>query len=59
VLHSILFHRLFGCVKPQTFEILDVTFVCDLFLCKIHVTERRHHSLVSRTETSSRACGRR
>jgi len=25
VLHSILFHRLFGTVKPQTFEVLDVT----------------------------------
>ncbi|KAI0695027.1 autophagy-related protein [Cytidiella melzeri] len=25
VLHSILFHRLFGTVKPTTFEILDVT----------------------------------
>ncbi|KAH8833934.1 autophagy-related protein [Flagelloscypha sp. PMI_526] len=25
VLHSILFHRLFGHVKPQTFEVLDVT----------------------------------
>ena len=27
VLHSILFHRLFGIVKPQTFEVLDVTMV--------------------------------
>ncbi|KDR82145.1 hypothetical protein GALMADRAFT_240679 [Galerina marginata CBS 339.88] len=25
VLHSILFHRLFGTIKPQTFEVLDVT----------------------------------
>ncbi|KAL1742532.1 autophagy-related protein [Schizophyllum fasciatum] len=25
VLHAILFHRLFGTVKPQTFEVLDVT----------------------------------
>ncbi|KAF9463433.1 autophagy-related protein [Collybia nuda] len=25
VLHSILFHRLFGTVKPQTFEVLDIT----------------------------------
>ncbi|KAF9218642.1 DUF1649-domain-containing protein [Gyrodon lividus] len=25
ILHSILFHRLFGTVKPQTFEVLDVT----------------------------------
>jgi len=25
VLHSILFHRLFGTVVPQTFEVLDVT----------------------------------
>ncbi|KAL6304037.1 autophagy-related protein [Sparassis latifolia] len=25
VLHSILFHRLFGTVKPQIFELLDVT----------------------------------
>lgn len=27
MLHSILFHRLFGTVKPQTFEVLDVTMV--------------------------------
>lgn len=27
VLHSILFHRLFGTVKPRTFEVLDVTMV--------------------------------
>jgi len=25
ILHSILFHRLFGTVKPQTYEVLDVT----------------------------------
>ncbi|KAI5120576.1 hypothetical protein M0805_002526 [Coniferiporia weirii] len=25
VLHSILFHRLFGTIKPQTLEVLDVT----------------------------------
>ncbi|KAI0074217.1 DUF1649-domain-containing protein [Panus rudis PR-1116 ss-1] len=25
VLHAVLFHRLFGTVKPQTFEVLDVT----------------------------------
>ncbi|EDR10726.1 uncharacterized protein LACBIDRAFT_315433 [Laccaria bicolor S238N-H82] len=25
VLHSILFHRLFGTVRPRTFEVLDVT----------------------------------
>ncbi|TFK19497.1 DUF1649-domain-containing protein [Coprinopsis marcescibilis] len=25
VLHSILFHRLFGTIKPTTFEVLDVT----------------------------------
>ncbi|KAH0584647.1 hypothetical protein H2248_010179 [Termitomyces sp. 'cryptogamus'] len=25
MLHSVLFHRLFGTVKPQTFEVLDVT----------------------------------
>ncbi|KAJ7612175.1 autophagy-related protein [Roridomyces roridus] len=25
ILHAILFHRLFGTVKPQTFEVLDVT----------------------------------
>jgi len=25
ILHSILFHRLFGTVKPKTFEVLDVT----------------------------------
>lgn len=27
VLHSILFHRLFGTVKPKTVEVLDVTMV--------------------------------
>ena len=27
LLHSILFHRLFGTIKPQTFEVLDVTMV--------------------------------
>lgn len=27
ILHSILFHRLFGTVKPKTFEILDVILV--------------------------------
>ncbi len=27
VLHSILFHRLFGTVKPKTFEVVDVTMV--------------------------------
>ena len=27
VLHSILFHWLFGAVKPKTFEVLDVTMV--------------------------------
>lgn len=27
VLHSILFHRLFGTVKSKTFEVLDVTMV--------------------------------
>ncbi|KAF8550072.1 DUF1649-domain-containing protein [Imleria badia] len=25
ILHAILFHRLFGTVKPQTFDVLDVT----------------------------------
>lgn len=37
VLHAILFHRLFGVVKPKTFEVLDVTMVwshlLQLFLC--------------------------
>lgn len=27
VLHSILFHRLFGIVKPQMIEVLDMTMV--------------------------------
>ena len=27
LLHAVLFHRLFGIVKPQTFEIQDTTFV--------------------------------
>ncbi|KAF9236537.1 autophagy-related protein [Melanogaster broomeanus] len=30
VLHSILFHRLFGTVKPQTFEVLDVTMIHEM-----------------------------
>lgn len=33
MLHSILFHRLFGTVKPQTFEVLDVTMVSSALLC--------------------------
>ena len=28
LLHAILFHRLFGTIKPQSFEVLDVTMVC-------------------------------
>ena len=32
VLHAILFHRLFGTIKAQTFEVLDVTMVaCTYF----------------------------
>lgn len=27
MMHAILFHRLFGLVKPKTFDILDVTLV--------------------------------
>jgi autophagy-related protein 101 len=27
LLHAILFHRLFGTIRPQTFEVLDVTMV--------------------------------
>jgi autophagy-related protein 101 len=27
ILHSILFHRLFGTVKPKDFVVLDVTMV--------------------------------
>ena len=27
LLHAILFHRLFGTIKSQTFEVLDVTMV--------------------------------
>ena len=27
VLHAILFHRLFGTIKPSTIEVLDVTMV--------------------------------
>ena len=30
LLHAILFHRLFGTIKSQTFEVLDVTMVCVL-----------------------------
>ena len=29
MLHAIFFHRLFGPIKPQTFEVLDVTMVCE------------------------------
>jgi len=36
ILHSILFHRLFGTVKPQTFEVLDVTMVCTPRLLSPH-----------------------
>jgi len=36
VLHSILFHRLFGTVKPTTFEVLDVTMVCIGFRAFFH-----------------------
>ena len=28
-LHAILFHRLFGTVRPRTFEVLDVTMVSE------------------------------
>lgn len=28
LLHAILFHRLFGTIKPQVIDVLDVTFVC-------------------------------
>jgi len=27
LVHAILFHRLFGTIRPQTFEVLDVTMV--------------------------------
>lgn len=27
ILHSILFHRLFGSITPQVYEVLDVTLV--------------------------------
>ena len=27
ILHTILFHRLFGTIKPKTLEVLDVTMV--------------------------------
>ena len=30
ILHAILFHRLFGTVKPQTFEVVDITMVCTM-----------------------------
>ena len=34
VLHAVLFHRLFGTVRPRTFDVLDVAMVrCLLFLC--------------------------
>ena len=32
VLHSILFHRLFGTVKPDVREVLDITMVRDFVL---------------------------
>jgi hypothetical protein len=50
ILHSILFHRLFGTVKPQTFEVLDVTMVRFLGFTllnqehKVCVTARRFGS---------------
>ena len=33
VLHSILFHRLFGTVKPEIREVLDVSMVSLSLLC--------------------------
>lgn len=30
MLHSILFHRLFGTIRSRTFEVLDVTMVSPL-----------------------------
>jgi autophagy-related protein 101 len=32
MLHTILFHRLFGTIKPKTFEVLDVTMVCTIHI---------------------------
>ena len=33
LLHAILFHRLFGTIKSQTFEVLDVTMVrCPIYI---------------------------
>jgi autophagy-related protein 101 len=26
ILHAIFFHRLFGSIKPKTFEVLDISF---------------------------------
>lgn len=41
VLHAILFHRLFGSIKPQTFEVLDVTMVSrDVLLNLIRLSIR-------------------
>ena len=35
VLHAILFHRLFGSIKPRTLEVLDVTMVSRYILQEI------------------------
>ncbi|KAH6899091.1 hypothetical protein BKA70DRAFT_1375276 [Coprinopsis sp. MPI-PUGE-AT-0042] len=35
VLHSILFHRLFGTIKPTSFEVLDVTMIEQLVSTKV------------------------
>jgi autophagy-related protein 101 len=37
ILHSILFHRLFGTVKPRTVEVLDVTMVSDYSSVLLHL----------------------
>ena len=41
VLHSILFHRLFGTIRSRTFEVLDVTMVSppsvDFYVCIVGI----------------------
>ena len=42
ILHAILFHRLFGTVKPQTFEVLDVTVVSYVVIIDIGLVCNTH-----------------
>lgn len=50
MLHAIFFHRLFGPIKPQTFEVLDVTMVWSISL-EYRQSLTRHQPAVSDPET--------